>query len=64
VRFAQHLPVVGFVGSQLKPQIPNSLAFGVENMGKGKIIYMPDSPIFRGFWYSGLLVMRNAVFFD
>jgi hypothetical protein len=55
---------VGFVGSQLKPQIPNSLAFGVENMGKGKIIYMPDSPIFRGFWYSGLLVMRNAVFFD
>ncbi len=47
--------VAGFVGSKLKPKIPNSLAFGVENMGKGKIIYMPDSPIFRGFWHSGLV---------
>ncbi|MFT5915430.1 MAG: hypothetical protein ACJAWV_003088 [Flammeovirgaceae bacterium] len=62
--YEQDSYVAGFVGSQLKPQIPNSLAFGVENMGKGKIIYMPDSPIFRGFWHSGLLVMGNAVFFD
>lgn len=54
--------IAGFVGSKLKPQIPNSLAIGVETMGEGKVIYFPDSPIFRGFWHIGMVMMGNAVF--
>jgi hypothetical protein len=39
-----------------------SLAIGLENQGRGEIIYFVDNPIFRGFWESGKLVLSNAVF--
>lgn len=61
--FKRDAHVSGFVGSQIKSKIPNSLAIGVENYGSGKIVYFTDSPIFRGFWHSGKLVLANAVFF-
>lgn len=61
--FEEDCHMSGFVGSDLKARIPNSLALGVESYGKGKIIYMSDSPIFRGFWHTGELLMGNAVFF-
>lgn len=53
----------GFVGANLKPKIPQTMAFGVEKFGRGNIVYMCDSPIFRGFWYSGNLLLANAIFF-
>lgn len=55
--------ISGFVGANLKPKIPQTMAFGVERLGRGDIVYMCDSPIFRGFWYSGNLVLANALFF-
>ncbi|MFK7946164.1 MAG: M14 family zinc carboxypeptidase [Saprospiraceae bacterium] len=55
--------ISGFVGANLKPKIPQTMAFGVERLGRGDIVYMCDSPIFRGFWYSGNLVLANAIFF-
>ena len=55
--------VSGFVGANLKPKIPQTMAFGVERLGRGDIVYMCDSPIFRGFWYSGNLLLANAIFF-
>jgi hypothetical protein len=55
--------IAGFVGSKIKDKIKESLAMGVEEYGRGQLIYMPDSPVFRAFWHSGLLVMGNAVFF-
>ena len=56
--------VSGFVGYKLKRKLVNSLEIGQENIGSGSIIYFVDSPLFRGFWYSGKLLMSNAVFFD
>jgi len=56
--------VSGFVGHNLKCNLVNSLEIGQENIGSGSIIYFVDSPVFRGFWYSGKLLMGNAVFFD
>lgn len=53
---------IGFVGSKVKPIMKNSLVFGVQPMGKGNIVYMADSPVFRGFWEQGKLLMSNAVF--
>lgn len=52
----------GFIGYKAQSQIAESLAFGVENQGKGQIIYMVDNPIFRGFWESGKLILANAIF--
>ncbi len=56
--------VSGFVGYHLKRNLVNSLEIGQENIGSGSIVYFVDSPVFRGFWHSGKLLLGNAVFFD
>lgn len=61
--FKEDSHVSGFVGSKLKAQLSESLALGVERLGRGQLIYFCDSPIFRGFWHSGQLFLGNAVFF-
>ena len=38
------------------------MVFGVENMGRGHVIYLADNPLFRAFWYNGKLLFGNAVF--
>ena len=52
----------GFTGYKLKKRLEHSLAVGVERSGNGQIIYITDSPIFRGFWHQGKLLFGNAVF--
>ena len=53
----------GFIGAELKAKLKNSMTFAVENKGAGKMIYMVDNPLFRGFWENGNLLFRNALFF-
>ncbi|WP_020532759.1 M14 metallopeptidase family protein [Flexithrix dorotheae] len=55
--------VSGFVGYKMKKKSKNTLAIGTESYGSGNIIYFSDSPIIRGFWHSGKLLLGNAVFF-
>ncbi|MEL6194765.1 MAG: M14 metallopeptidase family protein, partial [Bacteroidota bacterium] len=38
----------GFTGYKLKKKLEHSMAVGVERSGSGQIIYMTDSPLFRG----------------
>jgi len=52
----------GFIGSNLKKQLGNTVSFAVEQKGDGQIIYMVDNPLFRGFWENGNLLFSNAVF--
>lgn len=52
----------GFVGEKAKPRLKNTLIVGVQEIGKGEIIYMADNPLFRGFWENGKLLFGNAVF--
>lgn len=54
--------VSGFTGYKVKEELSNTLAFGVEQMGRGSVVYMVDNPLFRAFWYSGKLLFGNAVF--
>ncbi len=54
--------ITGFAGKIAKEKMKNTLIFGVQDMGKGKIIYMADDPLFRGFWYAGKLIFGNAIF--
>lgn len=53
----------GFIGYKLKGKINNSLAFGTESYGRGRIVYFVDDPLFRAFWYDGKHLFGNAVFF-
>ena len=36
--------------------------FGVEQKGRGNVVYMIDNPLFRTFWESGKMMFSNAVF--
>lgn len=52
----------GFIGSNLKKKLENTVSFGVEPHGRGQVIYMIDNPLFRGFWENGNLLFSNALF--
>lgn len=54
--------VSGFVGKNVKASMKDKPVFAVQDIGKGKVIYMLESPIFRGFWYGGRMLFANAAF--
>ncbi len=55
-------PVSGFAGSDAQKKIGKTMVFGVENHGRGSVVYMVDNPLFRGFWENGKLFFANALF--
>ena len=52
----------GFIGNNLKNKLSKTVSFAVETKEKGKVIYMVDNPLFRGFWENGNLLFSNALF--
>lgn len=58
----EKLDVLGFAGAKVKKKMKETLVFGVQEMGRGKVIYMVDNPIYRGFWKQGKFFFSNAVF--
>jgi hypothetical protein len=54
--------VEGFAGQKAKEKIKDGLLFGVQNWGRGSIVYLTDDPLFRSFWENGKLLFGNAVF--
>lgn len=55
--------VAGFVGSKVNEKLLDGTVIGVLSMGKGKLVYFADDPVFRSFWQNGKLMFSNAVFF-
>lgn len=54
--------VAGFVGARLKEKLKDGLLFGVQDMGRGTVVYLSDNPMFRSFWENGKLMFCNAIF--
>ncbi|MBV4356875.1 M14 family metallopeptidase [Pinibacter aurantiacus] len=54
--------IAGFTGSKTKEKLKDGLLFGVQEMGRGKVVYLADNPLFRSFWENGKLLFCNAVF--
>ena len=52
----------GFIGNKLKKTLQETVSFAVDYHGNGKVIYMIDNPLFRGFWENGNLLFSNALF--
>lgn len=52
----------GFIGSNFRKGLPETISFAVENKGRGSVIYMVDNPLFRGFWINGQQLFSNALF--
>ncbi|MCO6497407.1 MAG: zinc carboxypeptidase [Chitinophagaceae bacterium] len=54
--------VAGYVGSKLADKLQDGLLFGVQDVGRGSVVYLTDNIIFRNFWETGKLMLANAVF--
>ncbi len=54
--------VSGFTGTKAKERLRDGLIFGVQDLGRGRVVYMADDPLFRSFWENGKLLFCNAVF--
>jgi hypothetical protein len=55
-------PISGFAGHETAKRLDGSLALGVEDIGRGTVVYMLDDPLFRGMWHAGAVLFGNAVF--
>jgi hypothetical protein len=55
--------VSGFTGANIKQKLQDGTLFGVEDLGRGSMVYLADDPLFRSFWENGKLLFSNAVFF-
>ncbi len=55
-------PLLGFAGARVNTSLENTLVFGVEDKGRGQVVYLVDNPLFRAFWENGKMLMGNAVF--
>ncbi len=55
--------VTGFAGAEARRKLQDTFVFGTQSVGQGQVVYMLNSPLFRGFWHSGKLLFGNAVFF-
>ncbi len=53
---------IGFAGSKALERLQQTLVFGIENKGRGAVIYLVDNPLYRGFWEEGKLLFSNALF--
>jgi hypothetical protein len=60
--FRKNNYVTGFAGAEAKKKLVDGLIFGVEELGRGSVVYLTDDPLFRGFWENGKLLFSNAVF--
>lgn len=56
------VPISGFAGSEAVKNMGDTLILGVEDYGRGHVVYMVDNPLFRGFWENGKLFFVNALF--
>ncbi len=56
------LTVLGFAGAKVKKKMKETMVLGVQNIGGGKVIYMVDNPVYRGFWKQGKFILSNAIF--
>jgi hypothetical protein len=54
--------ISGFAGAKVTEKIKDGTVFGVQEMGRGAVIYLADNPMFRSFWEHGKLLFLNAVF--
>ncbi len=58
----EELLVSGFAGARAREQVKNTLIYGVQERGRGSVVYLIDNPLYRAFWENGKFLFSNAVF--
>lgn len=55
------VPLNGFAGQGALSKIGGKLVVGMEQYGRGSVVYLPDNPLFRSMWDQGKLLVINAL---
>ena len=54
--------MAGIAGDKAKKKLTTGLLYGVQELGKGIIIYLGTDVLFRSFWENGKQMFANALF--
>ncbi|MES2829158.1 MAG: M14 metallopeptidase family protein [Bacteroidota bacterium] len=54
--------VAGIAGKSVLKKLDNGMLFGIQNSGRGTIIYLASDVLFRSFWESGKQILVNSLF--
>ena len=54
--------MAGVAGSKVKNKLAAGLLYGVQQSGKGSIVYLGTDVLFRSFWENGKQMFTNALF--
>ncbi|NTE05176.1 zinc carboxypeptidase [Agrobacterium tumefaciens] len=54
--------MAGVVGKKVREELKSGLLIGVQNFGRGAVVYLANDPLFRNFWESGKTLFSNIVF--
>jgi hypothetical protein len=61
--YAENPLLAGYAPADQVQRIANQAAALVEPLGKGRVVAMSDNPVFRGYWFGGMRLLSNAIFF-
>lgn len=61
-KYSRKFQISGYIPKTAEQIIPDAAVVTVHGLGSGKVICMQDSPLFRGYWYSGHTLFNNALF--
>ena len=54
--------MAGVAGDKVKKKLATGMLFGVQESGKGTIVYLGTDVLFRSFWENGKQMFTNALF--
>ncbi|WP_421945535.1 M14 family metallopeptidase [Pedobacter sp.] len=54
--------MAGVVGKKAREELKTGLLIGVQDSGRGSIVYLANDPLFRNFWEGGKTLFGNIIF--
>lgn len=61
--FADEPLLAGYAPEDEVTRLAGKGAAVVEQLGRGRVVAMVDNPVFRGYWFGGMRLLGNAIFF-
>ncbi|WP_231458512.1 M14 family metallopeptidase [Pedobacter sp. Leaf132] len=54
--------MAGVVGKKVREDLKTGLMIGIQESGRGNIVYLANDPLFRNFWEGGKTLFSNIIF--
>ncbi|WP_231490537.1 M14 family metallopeptidase [Pedobacter sp. Leaf170] len=54
--------MAGVVGKKVREDLKTGLMIGIQESGRGNIVYLANDPLFRNFWEGGKTLFGNIIF--